>query len=89
MAYSTATPPRLLTPAIGTAGKQIWEYSTADSDATVKAAGYFSNGDKLGMKAGDIVYVYSTGVPAVYIHFVQTLNAGGSADLNQTPASLT
>lgn len=87
--YTTAIPPRLLSPGLGTAAKQIWEYNTTDSDATVKTAGYFTNGDKLGMRAGDIVFVYVTGTPAVYMHFVQTVNAGGSADLNQTPATMT
>ncbi len=87
--YTTAIPPRLLSPGLGSAAKQVWEYNTADTDTTVKTAGYFTNGDKLGMKVGDIVYVYVTSVPGVYIHFVQTVNAGGSADLNQTPAALT
>ena len=110
MAYSTSNPPLKIAPGaldgnnFNGAG-QIWTYSSPDSDATVKAAGYITNGVALGMQPGDIVFVevatagsinnstfaVTQPIPtALYMHFVLTVNANGTAvDLSQTPASST
>lgn len=90
--YVTSNPPRKIS--IGSidnsqAGPNVWRYdTTTDSDATVKAAGYFSNALELGMALGDIVYVGVTGT-GLYIHFVDTATSDAAFRLNQTPAALT
>lgn len=95
MAYSTSAPPvKIVAGSLdGTAGPSVWSYVSSDSDATVKAANYFSNGSALGMVVGDIVFVYNwtTAVgtsPLIYIHYVSSVTAGGAASLNQTPSAL-
>ena len=110
MAYSTANPPIKIT--TGTLDNNnfngigdIWVYASPDSDATVKAAGYITNGVALGMSPGDIVFVevatagsinnstfvVTQPIPtALYMHFVLQVNSNGTAvDLSQTPASST
>ena len=56
MAYATTNPPRLMVGGTGT-GPRMWFYTSTDSVATVRVAGYFTNGWDLGMRAGDIVLV--------------------------------
>ena len=56
MAYSTSNPPSLLGDRIG-GGGAVWNYTSTDAATDVAAAGYFSNGEALGMKAGDQVNV--------------------------------
>lgn len=50
----------------GSIGGTEWYYDTADSIATVYAAGYFSDAKTKGMLKGDIVFVrrWTTSVPA-------------------------
>jgi hypothetical protein len=45
----------------------VWLYNTADSEATVKGAGYFSDGASRGVKAGDVVIVINPAGPNAYI----------------------
>lgn len=78
MAYSTSNPPALQSQAI--AGPRVWAYSSSDPAATVDGAGYISNGDKLGMKVGDIVNVTDTVTPLVTSHRVAAVSTSG-ADL--------
>ena len=90
MAYVTSNPPRKI--AFGSidnsqTGSNIWRYDSTDSDVTVKAAGYFSNAIELGMAVGDLVFVYVSGTPELYIHFLQTLTSDTAVQLNQTPAT--
>lgn len=61
MAYVPATnPPRLvLEGAIG-GTPSIWVYSSADAAATVDASGYFTNGVDLGMRDGDLIFVFQS-----------------------------
>ena len=58
MAYSTSNPPALISQRVGTSGGAVWYYKSNDDFATVGASGYFSNGADLGMKVGDVVYVF-------------------------------
>jgi hypothetical protein len=78
MGYSTSTPPALVSQRIGGA-PAIWVYSSADDDATVNGAGYFTNGDALGMTVGDVVLVYDTATPKTSFCFVNAVTAGGAA----------
>lgn len=79
MAYSTSNPPVCLAQPVGGAGPSLWHYSSADSVATVTAAGYFSNGDALGMKVGDFVLIDDTNVGDGGIAKVTSVAAGGAA----------
>lgn len=78
MAYATSNPPALVASQVG-GGANIWLYSSADVDSAVNAADYFSNGDALGMKVGDIVNVIDTTTPKGSFHFVSAVTAGGAA----------
>lgn len=90
MAYSTSAPPILLiTAPMHSGGQQVWSYTSADAIATVKAADYFSNGAALGMRVGDMVFVYDTATPTVSTTWVKTVTAGGAASLSATVTTLT
>jgi hypothetical protein len=59
-----------------------WVYRSADAIATVRVAGYISNGRKMGMKVGDIVKVVDTTNVLDHICYVAAINATtGAADL--------
>ena len=73
MAYSTANPPVLMQPSIGDK-PQFWAYASADDDATVNGASYFSNGVSLGMKVGDFVFVSDTATPKGSVHSVVSVS---------------
>jgi hypothetical protein len=75
MAYATTNPPQVIVPAVGGKGPQVWSYESADADATVNGASYFSNGIDLGMAVGDVVLVYDTGTPLVSVCFVTSVTA--------------
>lgn len=57
MGYATTSPPRCVLPALGS-GASVWIYQSADAKATVDGSGYFTNGYKLGMRDGDLIFVY-------------------------------
>ena len=83
MAYSTSTPPILMSqPLTGGAGK-IWLYRSTDGAATVDAANYITNGGSLGMSVGDIVFVIDTDASPVITTLHQVSATGdGTTDLN-------
>jgi len=82
MAYSTSTPPVKLVDALGGTGA-IWSYRSTDAVATVRGAGYFSNGSDLGMKGGDIVYSCETdNTFATSVSCVTAVTAGGAATVS-------
>lgn len=85
MAYATTNPPHVLVPSLGGKGPAVWGYESADARATVNGADYFTDGDALGMKVGDVVLVYDTGTPLTSVHFVAAVTAGGAADVNDIP----
>lgn len=84
MAYSTSNPPTLQKQAI--AGPKTWAYSSADSVATVTGAGYFSNGDALGMAVGDFVHIFDTATGDGGVAFVTAVTAGGAATAAESQA---
>lgn len=68
MAYTTANPPRLVwgsltgitkysTDGLKPSGVNMWLYTSTDVSTAVDAAGYFTNGFELGMRAGDLIIV--------------------------------
>ena len=57
MAYATTNPPVKVA---GTIAKSVWHYASEDVHTDVDASGYFTNGDALGMKVNDIVFVVKT-----------------------------
>lgn len=85
MAYSTSTPPALVTQAI--AGPRRWLYTSADAIATVNTTGYFTNGYTLGMRVGDTVEVRDTATPTTSLCTVIDVNATtGVADISDGTA---
>lgn len=62
MAYSTSTPPRLITPSFTNVSGEasVWVYSSTDNATTVDVPGYFTNAAALGIKAGDYIIVVDT-----------------------------
>jgi hypothetical protein len=73
MSYATTNPPALISDKIGGNGS-VWLYKSADDDATVNGAGYFTNGVTLGMAVGDIVLVIDTTTPKGSFHFVTSVS---------------
>lgn len=85
MAYSTSTPPRLMSQAI--IGAKIWYYESADAIATVNTSGYFTNGYGLGMRVGDTVIVRDTATPTTSLCTVIDVSATtGVADISDGTA---
>lgn len=65
MAYSTASPPRLISQGIGgivgaTGPGNIWYYGNTDADTAVRVSGYFTNGYTLGMRKNDVLFYVKT-----------------------------
>jgi len=83
MAYSTATPPILLTQPI--AGVRLWFHTSADATAAVDASGFITNGGALGMKVNDFVLHKdsTTDATAATMHKVVTVSSTypGAVDL--------
>jgi len=84
MAYSTSTPPRLMSQAM--IGAKIWYYESADAIATVNTSGYFTNGHALGMRVGDTVIVRDTATPTTSLCTVIDVTSGGQADISDGTA---
>lgn len=76
MAYAVTNPPAVLGQTL--TGKTLWLYSSADDDATVNGASYFTNGVTLGMKVGDIVLVSDTTTPKGSFHFVTSVSGAAA-----------
>lgn len=90
MAYATSNPPALQVQAIAQTNLRIWSYSSTDVATDVDAVGYFTNGDALGLKVGDIMFVIDTDAPTVVtIHRVITVTAGGAATVSTTGLTVT
>lgn len=88
MAYSTDNPPRLVVQSTGANGGNIWMYDSTDAATVVRAAGYISNGDDLGMKVGDVVQQFdSAGAAVAHNYVVNSVTAGGAVDLTDGTAT--
>lgn len=57
-------------------GWKFWVYTTADSLATVKGAGYISDAVNRGMEQGDFVLVINTATPAYAIYAAGAPSSG-------------
>ena len=90
MAYSTDAPPILMVSAFNESGSNLWDYKSTDAAAVVDADGYITNGDDLGMRVGDYVFVTDTDASPriVTTHIVTSVTAGGAADLSDTGATV-
>ena len=77
MAYVTTNPPVVFISAIG-GHPTLWIYKSADAHAAVDAAGYFTDGANLGMKADDAMIVVDTGGNCTIHHVLNatTISAG-------------
>lgn len=65
------------------AANSVWHYSSTDVSTDVDAAGYFTNGDALGMQVGDVVHVIETDNSYAHtIHSVTAVTAGGAATVS-------
>lgn len=84
MAYSTSNPPFLLFPNFDSSNPRVWGYKSADAAATVRVSGYITNGGALGMKVGDLVFVWDTATPLVTTHQVISVSttSPGAVDLS-------
>lgn len=81
MAYSTGNPPALIAQGIGGYGKQ-WAYVTAaDAAGTIDGSDFIANGSDLGMRVSESVIVVDTATPLTTFHRVESVTAGGAADL--------
>lgn len=80
MAYATSNPPKLIVPGIGDA-PSVWIYSSTDAHTDVDAAGYFTNGADLGLKANDVVIVVDTDSATCTIHSAASATAINAATL--------
>ena len=77
MAYSASNAPKCIAVGVGNA-PSVWVYASADIHTDVDAAGYFTNGGKLGMKVGDIVFVQNTSGYTATLHAVSAVSAGAA-----------
>ncbi len=77
MAYAVTNPPALLVDRVSGSGA-IWSYRSADVIGDVDATGYFTNGEDLGMKVGDLVSITVTGSGATYLFRVSAIASGAA-----------
>lgn len=90
MAYSTSNPPALKSPSPLTGAGQTWAYRSTDVATDVDATGYFTNGQALGMKVGDIVEVTDTDtLTTMTLHRVTVLESDGSVTVSTTGLTIT
>lgn len=86
MPYSTSNPPYLLSAApmaMVTNRPKMWGYSSVDAAGVVAGAGYFTNGDALGMKVGDVVLALDNDTSTnMQFHRVTAVTAGGAATVS-------
>lgn len=87
MPYVTTNPPALISQLVGKTGGKQWVYDSADAALVVRGAGYITNADDLGMAVGDIVdQIDSTGATVAHRYVVNSVTAGGAADLTDGTA---
>lgn len=88
MAYTAANLTLVSGPLTG-AG-QVWMHNSADTGATVQAAGFITDGGSRGMRVGDIVYHRNTGTDIVSAHLVKTVSSTypGAVDLTDSTTAV-
>ena len=90
MAYATSNQPKLGLSGFNASGLSIWFYESTDAAGVVDADGYITDGDDLGMKLGDLVFVTDTDAsPRIMTsHIVASVTAGGAVDLSDLGATM-
>lgn len=78
MAYSTSTPPFLIAQQTAGTGGRVWMYRSTDAVGTVLANNYFTNAQKLGMVAGDVVWIVDTDTPTNVQASVMSVSSSGA-----------
>ncbi len=88
MAYDVSNPPLSISQGIGGDCHRIYSYKSVDPATDVRAAGYFTNGWDLGMRAGDLVNVVDTDASpiALQVMIVSSASATGGVDLSDGTA---
>ena len=81
MAYSESAPPALISQGIGGGEIKIYSYNNDDAAATVRANGYITNMDALGMDVGDLVVHQDLSAELINTYRVDAVTAGGAGDL--------
>lgn len=81
MSYATTNPPVCLIPSTGD-HSAVWLYKSADAHGDVDVTDYFSNGEALGMKVNDLVFVIDTATPSATMHIVSAVDADGNATIS-------
>lgn len=84
MAYSTGNPPDLFASSVG-GKRRFWVYTSADPIATVNTANYFTNGGSLGLKVGDLMYIWDTVNSLGHLAFVNA-TGNGTTDITDGTA---
>ncbi len=79
MAYSSTNPPQLISQPFGDAGPGLWSYRSTDAIATVAGADYVSDGQNLGMKVGDVVFVLDTSSTLASLTYVSAASTADQA----------
>lgn len=107
MAYSTNNRPYLIVPAVAggaggptisgltggssDCGGNVWAYRSSDPAATVAGAGYFTDGWKMGLRKGDIMFItqFSTALAVTggSINIVSAVNASSAASVSVVMSS--
>ncbi len=67
----------------GSLSIQHWTYVSADTVATVIAAGYVSDGDDKGMKVNDVCTVVDSNVPSIDYCLVTVVDSAGLVTMIQ------
>jgi hypothetical protein len=79
MTYSVGST-KLVVPGMS-AGPAVWYCSGTGPFTEVDGADYVSDGERIGMKVGDIVFYYDTDTYTVTIHAVKEVDSDGNATL--------
>ncbi|PJF23520.1 MAG: hypothetical protein CUN56_00540 [Phototrophicales bacterium] len=82
MAYDTSNPPVLVTQGVTGANPKIWVWNNDDAAGTVRADGYITDADDLGLSVGDLIFHYDSSASLVASYRVAAINSDGSADLS-------
>jgi hypothetical protein len=82
MAYVTTNPPVCLIPSMGS-HSAVWLYKSEDVHTDVDATDYFTNGEALGMKVNDLVFVIkTTATVGATLHVVTAVDSDGNATVS-------
>lgn len=77
MTYSVGST-KLMVPGVG-AGPSLYYCSGTGPFTEVDGTDYFSDGERIGMKVGDIVIYYDTDTYTVTIHAIKEVDTSGNA----------